>query len=248
MQGDELIDRRSEFGIASGVHEQRAGNGVFAGADGGGGGINSVDGERLDGFVDEAEAGVADGGRGGLHALADGAVTSNVFRFVGNLLFAHDEFFEGFVGSAVGVAGDDDDGHVRPANFFPVGDFAGIDFADLIDGEVGYRIFRVNENRQTVERHDVSNRLDAFFGGGQEFVVFHGAGHGGHIANIVYEAFGAVATAGFADGDVHVWIRRHEVFGEGFGDRADGGGTVDDDFIFGDGGRRDGGDESDTEN
>ncbi len=134
VDGYELAEGASQLRVLVGVHEQRAGDGVFAGLHGFGGGVDAVDLERLDGFVDKAEAGVADGGRGALHTLADRTVGSDIFAVFVDLLLVHDELREGFVGSAVGIARDSHDGLVGAADFIPVLDFAEVDLSNLLDG------------------------------------------------------------------------------------------------------------------
>ena len=69
-----------------------------------------------------------------LNALADGAIGSDIFAVFVNFLFLHDESCEGFVGAAVGVAGDGDNGLIGTANCCPIADFAEVNFTNLLNG------------------------------------------------------------------------------------------------------------------
>lgn len=71
------------------------------------------------------------------------------------ILVLHGNFFEAEVGAGNGVADVEVNRRIRPADVFPVLDFAGENAMDLLGGQVGQGIVRVNHDRDAVRADDV---------------------------------------------------------------------------------------------
>src|SRR5699024_10663530 len=204
-----------ELGALHGDHDEGALDLVSTVSHSGLGGSHTVDLHGHHGVVHSGQGGVADGvGVAGHRAdhLAGGLVLVGVHA---GILNAHD-LLEGAAGTGGGITADDGDGGVGAAQLGPVGDLAGVDLGDLLNGQVGDGVLRVDHDGHAVQGHDVlhgalSLLLVGQSAGGQADV--HGAGQdvgdagAGAGAGVVHGHVGLDVTEGLLESGHHVGHR-----------------------------------------
>lgn len=233
--GEDPVDEGLDVGILSsgGDGIDLFGDGVLFGENRVSGGGNAVDGEQFDFAVfdhfggEEAER-VADGvGKVSIFCdLSDDAAHEecDVFFGSGGEWFAIHESDEGGLAAAARGALKGADGCVLAADFFPVGDFSGVNVLDLLHGQAIDGVFAVYEEYEGFSGDGSQRKLGAKL---CALLVVRG-GCEDQVCFTVLESFVCLRGFGHSDQAVVRGVGSGGIdgFNEGCVDGVEGGGAV----------------------
>ena len=214
---------------APGGHDEGALDQVLAAQDGLLAGSDAVDGHSLDAVADCGQGGVADGVGVGGDGGDDITCARQLLAVLAQVLGSGDGL-EAVPRSAASLAADQDDGGVGAADLAPVGDLAGVEGCDLLEGQVVDRVGVVDDDGDSIQSEDGLGQAAGLL------IIRKGAGSKSDVAPALADCRDAAAAAGRVVGDCDIGVLSHVGLGQGSDDGLHGGGTVGGDVLGGLGG------------